>query len=133
EELLNQLFEQKVYIMESQRVVREHTRKYCLRGSSSSSGFTIGGTPTCSSSPQFPEEHTVHGTFSQQQGVASASKPSGMYNIEECYFPRVASASQPYASMNIDLGEDVPAGMNLDIGLSLDATFDMVLDTPHNE
>ncbi|KAI3848838.1 hypothetical protein MKX03_034224, partial [Papaver bracteatum] len=54
EKLLNKLFEQQVFISESKRVVQEHTRKYCLRGRSSSSGFTMGGTSTCSSSPQFP-------------------------------------------------------------------------------
>ncbi|KAI3832630.1 hypothetical protein MKW98_002176 [Papaver atlanticum] len=56
EELLNKCFEQHMFINECKRIVKDHTRKYCLRGSSSSSGFTTGGTPTWSSSPQMPEE-----------------------------------------------------------------------------
>ncbi|KAI3951429.1 hypothetical protein MKW92_029810 [Papaver armeniacum] len=36
---------QYMFINESKRFFRDHSRKYCLCGSSSSSGFTTGGTP----------------------------------------------------------------------------------------
>ncbi|KAI3948613.1 hypothetical protein MKW98_027679 [Papaver atlanticum] len=65
EELLNLFFEQHMFINESKRVVREHSRKYYFHGSSSSSGFTTGGTPGSNCSPQFEEEHTLHGTYGQ--------------------------------------------------------------------
>ncbi|KAI3844051.1 hypothetical protein MKX03_007069, partial [Papaver bracteatum] len=58
EDLLNLCFEQHMFINESQRVVWDHSRKYCLRGSSSSSSFTTGGTPNSNFSTQCPEEHT---------------------------------------------------------------------------
>ncbi|KAI3971881.1 hypothetical protein MKW92_016470 [Papaver armeniacum] len=108
EKLLNKLFEQHMFINESRRTIHEHTRKYCLRGSSSYSGFTTGGTPTWNSSPQFPEEQTLHGTFRQQEGVAATPQPSGtiMYNLEECYQP-VQPTQDPYVSIyqeNMDIG-----------------------------
>ncbi|KAI3939851.1 hypothetical protein MKW98_029627, partial [Papaver atlanticum] len=108
EELLNKLFEQHMFINESKRIIQDHTRKYCLHGSSSSSGFTTGGTPTWNSSPQFPEERTLHGTFRQHKGVAETPQPSGtiMYNLEECYQP-VQRTEDLYASVyqgNMDIG-----------------------------
>ncbi|KAI3952783.1 hypothetical protein MKW92_018141 [Papaver armeniacum] len=98
EELLNKLFEQHMFINESKRIIQEHTRKYRLRGISPSSGFTTGGTPTWSSSPKYPEEQTLHGTFRQHEGVVVTPQPSGtiMYNLEESYQP-VRPMEDPYA------------------------------------
>ncbi|KAI3917868.1 hypothetical protein MKW98_000102, partial [Papaver atlanticum] len=138
EDLLNLCFEQHMFINESKRVVRDHTRKYCLRGSSSSSGFTTGGTPSSNFSPQLPEEHTLHDTYRQQEGVAATPQPSGtiMYNLEECYQP-VQEMEDPYTSVyqgNMDIGlesqVDDLMGMDLNIGLSMQNTFDCVMETP---
>ncbi|KAI3847293.1 hypothetical protein MKW98_022426 [Papaver atlanticum] len=138
EDLLNKLFEQHMFINECKRIVQDHTRKYCIRGNSSSSGFTMGGTPTWSSSPQLPEEQILHGTYGQHEGVAETPQPSGtiMYNLEECYQP-VQPTEDPYPSeyqgnMDISLGSHVddPMGMDLNIGLSMDSSIDMVLDIP---
>ncbi|KAI3850097.1 hypothetical protein MKW98_001041 [Papaver atlanticum] len=138
EELLNKMFEQHMFINKSKRIMHGHTRKYCLRGISFSSGFTTGGTPTWHSSTQFQEEQTLHGTFLQHEGVAATPQPSGtiMYNLEECYQP-VQRTEDPYASvyqenMDIGLGSQVEdsMGMDLNIGLSMDGSFDSVMDTP---
>ncbi|KAI3830746.1 hypothetical protein MKW92_050749 [Papaver armeniacum] len=140
EEFLNKLFEKHMFINESKRTIQEHTRKYCLRGSSSSSGFTTGGTPTWNISPQFPEEQTLHDTFRQHKGVAATPQPSGtiMYNLEECY-QSVRTTEDHYASvyqgnMDIGLGSQVDDSidMDLNIGLSIDGSYDCVMDTPED-